>query len=52
MSATAANQELAFYGAAPVKRHTTIAVPAEETKANTKAIKEIIEAIKAIGIIL
>jgi hypothetical protein len=52
MSATAANQELAFYGAAPVKRHATIAVPAEETKANTKAIKEIIEAIKAIGIIL
>lgn len=34
-------------GISPAPTH----IPAEETKANTKAIKEIIEAIKAIGII-
>lgn len=51
MSETAATQELAFYGAAPVKRHATVAVPAETTAANTKAIKELIEAVKGIGII-
>lgn len=50
-SETAANQELAFYGAAPVKRAATIAEPAETTAANTKAIKELIAAVKGIGII-
>ncbi len=43
--------KLAFYGATPVSRHATIAVPAETTVANTKAIKELIEAVKGIGII-
>jgi hypothetical protein len=51
MSATAATQELGFYGAVPVKRHATIANPAETTKANTEAITAIIAAIKGIGII-
>ena len=41
-----------YKGVAPVARHATIAVPGENTAANTKAIKEIIEAIKGIGIIL
>jgi hypothetical protein len=41
-----------YKGVTPVARHATIAVPGETTPANTKAIKEIIEAIKAIGIIL
>jgi hypothetical protein len=44
--------KIALYkGVTPVARHATIAVPGETTSANTKAIKEIIEAIKAIGII-
>lgn len=45
--------KIALYkGVTPVARHATIAVPGETTAANTKAIKEIIEAIKAIGVIL
>ncbi|HEX4483985.1 MAG TPA: hypothetical protein VH081_09370 [Solirubrobacteraceae bacterium] len=45
--------KIALYkGVTPVARHATIAVPAETLAANTKAIKEIVEAIKAIGIIL
>lgn len=53
------NEEVAFNtnkialykGVTPVARHATIGIPGETTAANTKAIKEIIEAIKAIGII-
>ncbi len=44
--------KIALYkGVTPVARHATIGIPGETTAANTKAIKEIIEAIKAIGII-
>lgn len=41
-----------YKGVTPVARHATIAVPAENIAATTKAVKEIIEAIKGIGIIL
>ena len=41
-----------YKGVTPVAQHATITAPKETTAANTKAIKEIIEAIKAIGIIL
>lgn len=41
-----------YKGVTPVARHATITAPGETIAANTKAIKEIIEAIKAIGIIL
>jgi hypothetical protein len=43
--------KLGFYGVAPVARHATIATPAETTAANTKAIKELIEAVKKVGLI-
>jgi hypothetical protein len=45
-------QKLGFYGVTPVARHATIAVPGGETTAELKAaLKSVIEAIKAIGII-
>jgi hypothetical protein len=45
-------KKIALYkGVTPVAQHATIAVPTETTAANTKAIKELIEAVKGIGVI-
>lgn len=45
------NKIALYKGVTPVTQHATIASPAETIAANTQAIKEIIEAIKGIGLI-